>query len=55
MEADGGRLVRAQQQLCSRFLKEAEELIKKLHPADGSNVTERQANWNIKSACCCSA
>jgi preprotein translocase subunit SecA len=31
-------LVRAQQQLCNRFLKEAEELIKKLHPTDGSNV-----------------
>ncbi len=31
-------LVRAQQQLCARFLKEAEELIKKLHPADGANV-----------------
>jgi preprotein translocase subunit SecA len=31
-------LVRAQQQLCNRFLKEAEELIKKLHPEDGSNV-----------------
>jgi len=36
-------LVRAQQQLCNRFLKEAEELIKKLHPADGSNVTDAQA------------
>jgi len=31
-------LVRAQQQLCSRFLKEAEELIKKLHPTDGKPV-----------------
>jgi preprotein translocase subunit SecA len=31
-------LVRAQQQLCARFLKEAEELIKKLHPTDGSQV-----------------
>lgn len=41
-------LVRAQQQLCNRFLKEAEEVLKKLHPADGSNVhgageLERQA------------
>jgi preprotein translocase subunit SecA len=36
-------LVRAQQQLCNRFLKEAEELIKKLHPTDGSNVTDAQA------------
>ena len=31
-------LVRTQQQLCNRFLREAEDLIKKLHPADGSNV-----------------
>ncbi|HUC86087.1 MAG TPA: preprotein translocase subunit SecA, partial [Candidatus Acidoferrales bacterium] len=31
-------LVRAQQQLCNRFLREAEDLIKKLHPPDGSNV-----------------
>ena len=31
-------LVRAQQQLCARFLKEAEELLKKLHPADGKPV-----------------
>ena len=31
-------LVRAQQQLCNRFLKEAEELIKKLHPADSAQV-----------------
>jgi hypothetical protein len=38
MEADRGVLVRAQQQLCDRFLREAGELIKKLHPADGSNV-----------------
>ncbi len=36
-------LVRAQQQLCNRFLKEAEELLKKLHPTDGSNVTDAQA------------
>jgi preprotein translocase subunit SecA len=31
-------LVRAQQQLCARFLKEVEDLIKKLNPTDGSNV-----------------
>ncbi len=31
-------LVRAQHQLCDRFLREAGELIKKLHPEDGSNV-----------------
>ena len=31
-------LVRAQQQLCNRFLREAEELIKKLTPADGSRA-----------------
>ena len=36
-------LVRAQQQLCNRFLKEAGDLIKKLHPADGSNVTDADA------------
>jgi preprotein translocase subunit SecA len=36
-------LVRAQQQLCNRFLKEAEELIKKLYPTDGSNVTDADA------------
>src|SRR5262249_43332990 len=40
-------LYRAQERLCNRFLSEAEELIKKLHPEDGSNVqdaegTERQ-------------
>jgi preprotein translocase subunit SecA len=31
-------LVRAQQQLCGRFLADAEKLIKKLRPEDGSNV-----------------
>ena len=31
-------LVRAQQGLCNRFLKEAEDLIKKLNPTDGSNI-----------------
>ena len=36
-------LVRAQQQLCGRFLKEAEELLKKLQPADGSNVKDAGA------------
>ena len=35
-------LVRAQQQLCSRFLKEAEDLLKQLRPADGSNVQGAQ-------------
>jgi preprotein translocase subunit SecA len=30
-------LVRAQERLCSRFLSEAEQLLKKLHPEDGSN------------------
>ena len=39
-------LVRAQQQLCNRFLKEAEELIKKLHPTDGSNVKDAEALEN---------
>jgi preprotein translocase subunit SecA len=32
-------LVRAQVGLCNRFLSEAEALIKKLNPTDGSNVT----------------
>ena len=36
-------LVRAQERLCSRFLSEAEELIKKLNPADGSNVENAAA------------
>ncbi len=41
-------LVQVQQKLCARFLSEAEALIKKLHPADGSNpehpdVLEREA------------
>ena len=39
-------LVRAQQQLCNRFLKEAEELIKKLHPTDGSNAKDAEALEN---------
>ena len=30
-------LERTQERLCGRFISEAEELIKKLHPADGSN------------------
>ena len=30
-------LVRAQERLCARFLSEAEELLKKLRPTDGSN------------------
>jgi len=33
-------LVRAQERLCARFLSEAEALIKKLNPTDGSNVTD---------------
>ena len=36
-------LVRAQQQLCNRFLKEAEDLLKKLNPTDGSNVQNAEA------------
>ncbi|MGB7769658.1 MAG: preprotein translocase subunit SecA [Verrucomicrobiia bacterium] len=31
-------LVRAQERLCARFLSEAEALMKKMNPADGSNV-----------------
>ncbi len=33
-------LVRAQERLCGRFLSEAESLIKKLNPSDGSNVPD---------------
>jgi preprotein translocase subunit SecA len=36
-------LVRAQQQLCNRFLADAEKLIKKLRPEDGSNVQDADA------------
>ncbi len=35
-------LVRAQHQLCARFLKEAEELLKKLNSADGAKVSNRE-------------
>ncbi len=33
-------LVRAQEQLCNRFLREAGDLLKKLNPTDGSNVQD---------------
>ncbi len=36
-------LVSAQEKLCNRFLSEAEGFIKKLHPADGSNVPKPEA------------
>ncbi|PAW82555.1 MAG: preprotein translocase subunit SecA [Pedosphaera sp. Tous-C6FEB] len=36
-------LVRAQQQLCERYLREAEELIKKLRPADNSQPQGAEA------------
>ena len=36
-------VVRAQQQLCDRLLREAEELLKKLHPADGSQPQGAEA------------
>jgi len=32
-------LVRQQEKLCNRFLKEAEDLLQQLHPEDGSNPT----------------
>jgi preprotein translocase subunit SecA len=35
-------LVAAQKRLCNRYLAEAEELIKKLHPKDGSEVKNRE-------------
>ena len=33
----------AQERLCARFLSEAEQLVKKLHPEDGSNVKDADA------------
>ena len=36
-------IVRAQERLCSRFLSEAGALLKKLNPADGSNVEDGAA------------
>ncbi len=36
-------VVRAQERLCARYLSEAEELIKKLRPADGSNPENPEA------------
>ena len=36
-------LVRAQERLCARFLSDAETLLKKLHPTDGSNVQDAEA------------
>src|SRR5438445_5696906 len=36
-------LVHVQERLCSRFLSEAEELLKKMHPEDGSNVQNGEA------------
>jgi preprotein translocase subunit SecA len=36
-------LVRAQERLCARFLSDAETLLKKLHPPDGSNVQDTEA------------
>jgi preprotein translocase subunit SecA len=36
-------LVQAQQKLCARFLKEAEELLQKLRPKDGSNPSNPDA------------
>ncbi len=35
-------LVRAQEQLCNRFLREAEELLRKLHPEDGSTPPDAE-------------
>ena len=39
-------LVRAQERLCARFLSQAEALMKKLNPADGSNVPDAAALEN---------
>jgi preprotein translocase subunit SecA len=35
-------LFHVQERLCNRFLSEAEELMKKLHPEDGSNIEDAQ-------------
>ena len=40
-------LVRTQERLCNRFLSEAEALIKKLNPTDGSNV-QNQAQLELE-------
>jgi preprotein translocase subunit SecA len=37
-------LFQTQERLCNRFLSEAEELIQKLHPTDGSNVQNGEAS-----------
>ena len=47
-------LVRNQQRLCGRFLAEAETLLKKLRPEDGSNPP-RATIWRTKSGCSCTA
>jgi preprotein translocase subunit SecA len=52
-------LVRAQEKLCSRFLSEAEALLKKYHPPDGSNPPDPAALesrigmllFRVKSGC----
>src|SRR5512138_481433 len=36
-------IFRAQERLCNRFLSEAETLLKKLHPADGSNPQDPES------------
>src|SRR5436190_7739631 len=36
-------IYQAQERLCNRFLSEAEELLRKLRPEDGSNVADSQA------------
>ena len=36
-------LYHVQERMCNRFLSEAEALIRKLHPEDGSNVTDAEA------------
>jgi preprotein translocase subunit SecA len=36
-------LFHAQERLCNRFLSEAEELLKKLHPEDGANAQDGEA------------
>src|SRR6516162_4942360 len=44
-------LFHVQERLCNRFLSEAEELMKKLHPEDGSNVQD-PPRWSVRLAYC---
>ena len=47
-------LYQVQERLCNRFLSEAQALMAKLRPTDGSNPENREA-LERRLACCCSA